>query len=134
MANIEAFSRTNYFRVKDAEAFKNAMGEFGDVDVNEREDGFFMLDTYASENGFWPTFIYNEDIGEENEIDFPKMVADHLIDDEVVIFMTVGHEKIRYVFGDAIAYNNKGEYTVISTSQIYDKAKKLGKNITVAEY
>jgi hypothetical protein len=63
------------------------------------------------------------------------MVARHLADDEVAIFMEAGAEKHRYVAGNAIAINSKGEIETVFLTDIYEKAKHLSsKPITIAEY
>jgi len=47
-----------------------------------------------------------------------EMVADHLIDGEVAIFMECGAEKLRYIVGCAVAVNNKREYKVVNINSI----------------
>ena len=48
--------------------------------------------------------------------------------------MEAGAEKLRYISGFAFAFNNKGEEITIRLSDIYERAKDLGTNITAAEY
>jgi hypothetical protein len=48
--------------------------------------------------------------------------------------MDIGYEGLRCLAGTATAINNQGEQVHVSTDDIYDLAKKLGKKITRAEY
>ena len=134
MANYYASSRSNYFNVKDADAFKAAMANFGDVEVITDKDGRYGVLSQHSDNGTWPSYFFDDITDEETEVDFFSFVADHLADDEVAIFMEAGAEKLRYICGYAVAVNNKGETRMIALSNIYDLAKELGSNVTMAEY
>jgi molybdopterin biosynthesis enzyme len=58
----------------------------------------------------------------------------HLHDEDVAVLMEAGAEKLRYVSGWAVAVNSKGDLVEIGLSDIYEKAKHLGKNITQATY
>ncbi len=61
-------------------------------------------------------------------------LAAYLKDDEVAVLMEVGSEKLRYLCGFATAVNSKGETVSISLEHIYELARKLGPNITPAQY
>lgn len=135
MANYIASCRTNRFRVKDPEAFKTAMASIHDVEV-EGDDGVFLLIGSNDDGAGWPCSQYDEDKDEDVELDFFALVAPHLEDGEVAIFMEVGAEKLRYLIGYAIAVNNKGEKLVVALDDIYKLAEKLapGKEITKVQY
>lgn len=134
MANYTASARTNYFLVKDLDAFKEALSPF-EVQVHGRsEDDRVCILGEDPDGGAWPTHLYNEDADDYEDVDFPGLVAEHLADDEVAIFMEAGAEKLRYVVGQAIAINNKGEIRTIDLTRIYDLARELGSNVTLAEY
>lgn len=62
------------------------------------------------------------------------IVARHLIDGDVAVFQEVGSEKMRYVGGVSVAVNSKGETVRVDLDDIYEKAKALGENVTVAAY
>ena len=66
--------------------------------------------------------------------DIMDVVAKHLVDDWVAIFMESGAEKVRYVSGYAVAVNNKGGRETVSLHSIYPLAATLGTYATEAEY
>lgn len=132
MANYYSTARTNYFRVKDVDAFNAWVKEFEDnyrVEVVSKEDTFAIL--FDSESGI-PTS--REVDGDYDHLDFMDELSKHLADDEVAILHEAGAEKLRYINGFAIAINNKAERRVISLDDIYTFAKELGKNVTLAQY
>jgi len=136
MANYYANCRSNYFKVKDNDAFEVAMDEIPGIDVIKTagENSYCILGDDPDGAG-WPSW-FDDDNGDEHEIDLPHMVADHLADEEVAIFMESGAEKLRYITGYAVAINNKHETRVVTLNNIYDLAKELTDSpvITVAEY
>lgn len=133
MANYYAAARTNYFWVKDDEAFEDAMQEIPSIEVIKEEDGSYCILGDDPDGGGWPTFSYDED-DNETEIDLVEIVSQHLKDEHVAVFMESGSEKLRYVTGYAEAINNKGDRETISLVDIYGMARKLGSEVTTAEY
>lgn len=136
MANYYGSARSNYFKVKDEDAFKAALSEIPDIEVHGSDKGFCVLVGSSSDSGAWPCWGWDED-GEEYEIDIPEIVSEHLQDNEVAIFEEVGAEKLRYLIGYAEAINNKGERRSISLNNILELAEELTdkpENITSAEY
>lgn len=141
MANWYGFARTNYFRVKDVDAFKEALKAL-DVEVIEVEQDSTSSDGRVKgmvgligrdEYGGFPTGGFDgEDEWQDVEVD--ALVAEHLVDGEVAVFMEVGAEKMRYLTGRAWAINSKGETRQISIDDIYERAKELGPNVTSATY
>jgi hypothetical protein len=132
MANYYSSARTNYFRVKDVDAFNVWVKEFEDnhgVEVVDKEDTFAIL--FDGESGVPNS---REVDGDYDHIDFMDELSKHLADDEVAILHESGAEKLRYINGFAIAINNKAERRVISLDDIYTFAKELGKNVTLAQY
>lgn len=136
MANFYGSCRTNYFTVKDPDAFIAAMAPIPSIDVvRETHDSFLILGD-DPDGGTWPAFVWDDD-GDETEIDLMTIVSEHLIDGEVAIFMEAGAEKLRYITGCAVAINNKGEVKAIGLQDIYNLAKELTDrpdDITTAEY
>lgn len=137
MANYYGTARTNYFAVKDAEAFKNEMAEIS-VNVIEQAHptegtlyGFLDADP---DGGGMPWEKLDEDSDEYIEIDWAGLFSRHLKDGWVAVMMEAGAEKYRYLTGYAVAYNNKGESRTINLSDIYKVALEIGTEITHAEY
>ena len=135
MANYYASSRTNYFNVKDRKAFDEALENIPDIDIITSDDKVGIL--CIGESGSFPSFLFDEETGDEEEIDISDIVAGHLIEGDIAIFMEVGAEKMRYLIGAAWAVNHKNEHVMINLSDIYNKAKSLTDrpdDITRAEY
>jgi len=136
MANYYASCRTNYFKVKDVNAFQADIESIPGIDVIVGSESICILGDDPDGAG-WPAWIHDEETGEDIEIDFFQEVAKHLADGEVAIFMEAGAEKLRYITGFALAINNKGEMETISLQNIYDLAKNLTdrpEDIESAEY
>lgn len=124
MANYYSVCRTNYFRVKVEEDFESCMKNYS-VEVHKNGEHYALIS--ECESGF-PAL--DED---DNEIEFSSVVADHLKDNEVAIFMEAGREKTRYVAGSALAINNRHETKFVDLYDIYKLAEELGENVTKAE-
>ena len=142
MANYYATARSNYFAVKDEQAFREWAGHLG-LTVLEPDPGnktangirrFGIASGSDGDSGSWPDSTYDEDADEINEIDLAEQLAAHLADDEVAVLMEVSHENLRFVAGTAVAVNNRGETVSIDLDLIYHAARGLGPNITLAEY
>lgn len=142
MSNYYATARSNYFAVKDEQAFREWATLIG-LTVLEQDhhdkvaDGiprFAIAPGDSDDSGAWPTSPLNEDTDSDDEIEVSEELAAHLADDEVAILMEIGNEKLRYMTGWADAVNNKGEHVIVTLESIYEAARALGTNITRAEY
>ncbi|TXI07690.1 MAG: hypothetical protein E6Q76_08230 [Rhizobium sp.] len=111
-------SRTNYFRVKDASAFRAAMEPL-EVEVVESGDKLGLLS--STDDGGFPTFNSSAEDGQE-EIDLPGLVASHLAEGEVAVFQSVGFDKSRYLTGYSSAVNHLGEEVAVNLDDIYKRA------------
>jgi hypothetical protein len=142
MANYYATARSNYFAVKDENAFREwaAALRLTVLEPTHRDkvaDGirrFGIAPGNGDDSGGWPTSLYREETDECEEIDVSEQLFVHLADEEVAILMEVGNEKLRYLCGSAVAVNNQGKTVRLDLASIYRKALKLGPNITRAEY
>lgn len=141
MANYNATSRSNYFKVKDADAFKAWVVTIPDlraVSSTERTDAFAIISD-DGDTGQWP-ITYGDcgsDASEEEYVDinWSTDLGTHLVDGEVCIMMSAGSEGTRYVCGGAFAFDNTGKTVRVSLDEIYTKAAKaFGVTPTVAEY
>ena len=141
MANYYATARSNYFAVKDEVTFRQ-WAEFVGLKVldpthqDKTADGIrrFAIAPDGGNDDGWPTSRYNEETEEYDDVDVHEELAAFLKDGEVAVLMEVGSEKLRYLCGYATAVNSKGEIVGITLEGIYDLARKLGSNITRAEY
>ena len=135
MATYYETARTNTFLVKDIEAFKTRLELFTALEVvtSEHEGKTYVCLLNSNENGF-PFDVYDDILGEYIEIDWEGIFSEHLQDDSVAIIMGAGAEKLRYIHGYAVAFNNKGETRQIHLVDIYKIAEELGKDVKKAEY
>lgn len=144
MANYVAQARTNYFNVRDVDALRADLREHGiepsgwdvvssnlvlDENPNNKPEGSIAIFHY----GPWPSLDENDDLYDDEATrdteskyeSFYDLVAAHLVEDSVAVFMEVGFEKMRYLAGFAIAINHKGETRSVDIDSIYLAAKEL---------
>ena len=128
MADFYGTGRTNYVKCGDIEKWKSLCNEFGLSMLFNNKDNSVG---FTTDNSDLP--IFEDENGDERDIlnEFSKLLLDN---NEVLIFQLIGNEKNRYLAGFSIAINKKGRTEVVSIMDIYDKAKKLGSNITKCEY
>ena len=130
MANFYGTARTNYFKVKDVDAFKEWVSNFPSLTLIENNGLFGFYDS----DGF-PSSYWDEELDDYADIDLMAEVAEHLTEDSVAIFMEVGAEKVRYLSGWAAAVNHEGVVEYINLDSIYELAeKRFGIKPTLAEY
>lgn len=138
MANYIATCRSNYFLVKNREAFEEFcdLWELEVLRQNE-EDGVIRFGfAVKSEYGSIPTTRYDEDLNEDVG-DFIPELASHLQTNEVAVIMETGAEKWRYVYGCALAVAHTGETVFLELDNIYALAQEEfggDANITRAAY
>ena len=99
MANFEGVMRTNYFHVKDVDAF------FRFIDEVETDAGKLQLLKKGNVVGFG---CYGEILGVKNpETDvadydaFLSQLQTHVVEGECIILIQIGHGKLNYVLGCA---------------------------------
>lgn len=120
MANYEATARSNYFKVKDTDAFlafcaDNGVNHWRYDEVYHKNPGErYAVSPHDGCEGF-------------DELDtLAEGIAKHLQEDQVCILMEVGHEKLRYMSAFAVAVNAKGEIKqIILGDLIIETAKKM---------
>lgn len=130
MANWHGTARSNYFHVKDDEAFE-AWANSLSLDCFQDDEGRYAIAAQG-----WPTSNYDDEEDEEYEVFLTMDLSTHLREGEVAVLMEVGNEKLRYLTGTAVAVNHKGEQVSVSLDSIYEKAALAfgNDNITLAEY
>lgn len=138
MANYVAMARTNYFKVKDVEAFKKFVETFGDAElIEDTQDGETLYGIIFDEQGIPSYRFYTNDAGEEVEeedVDFPALLAEHLVEGWVAEMREIGFEKMRYLIGLAILVNSKGQRREVHLNDISKKGKALGEHYTDCSY
>lgn len=136
MANFYGQARTNYFKVKDEDAFLEELGKYPVQIIKEEKDGEILYGFLDDDsNGGGAIDYYEDENGEYLEVEWAEFFKRHLEDNWVAVIIESGSEKYRYISGHATAFNNKGEAIHLDLSDIYALAtEKLGEKITLAEY
>lgn len=127
MANFYGMERSNHFRVKDVEAFEDAMP----CDVTVNEDGTVVLLPGYSDDGMLSRYCEEAD----EDIDLADVIKEHIAEDSVCVVMGAGSEKQRYCAGWAFAVTHD-EVIGINLNDIYKvvKDKHPDKECPSAEY
>lgn len=140
MANYYGVGRTNYFRVKDIDAFRKEFDTLRGVSIHVKNElcpetgkPWIMLMADTPDGGGWCPY-YELDGEVDDDVELETILARHLIDGDVAIIMETGNEKHRYLIGWAAAVNSKGETAYINLDSIYKVAETLGSTITRARY
>lgn len=130
MANYVCVTRTNYFRVKDEEIFTNLMkrvvaDETVDVWRTVSDDGtlYFGFGLYGSIYG-----LHGEDAEEDDDADIDEFfdaLSKCVADDDAIIVMESGHEKMRYVIGRATVITSKKGGDIDVTTEAVRLARQL---------
>jgi hypothetical protein len=122
MANWYGTARSNYFRVKDNDAFlkwadSRGLGVFRN---KESADLFAIHGGETTDDGSWPSY----DVEGDTEIDLVSELAQHLPKGQIAVLMEIGAEKLRYLTGVAMAIDHKGRVVEVTLSDIYRKAAR----------
>lgn len=121
MANWTGKARTNYILVKDVEALKAKADEIGiKVEVHTENPNFVTFEPDQGDDGDFETSFINDD---EVEVEWTwSELSEHFAEGQVLIVMTVGGERTRYLTGFALAVAWDGRVTSINLNDIYLKA------------
>jgi len=126
MADFYSQGRTNYFLVKDGESFEKEIEKLGEgtgrpIHLIKEERGYCLL----FEEGM-PTYFHDSETDEGWDVQMDEVIREHLADGSVCVMMETGAEKLRYLSGWSIAFNNKGNTRVIDINHIYDGLESFG--------
>lgn len=124
MANYCCVYRTNYFKVKDNEKFKEFMTHVyaEDLEVFHKKDEngneLYGFGGYGGISGYFNNENEYEDSDEawDNAYDnFIDGLAKQVAEDDAVLLFEVGNEKLRYIVGSVAVITSKGyEYRDIT--------------------
>lgn len=129
MANFYGSARTNYFKVKDAEAFKAWLGTLPDLELISHEhegETYYGFLAQCPDSGCFPSYGFDRELDEPSDepIDWAAELSVHLQEGQVAIMMECGAEKLRYLAGWANAIYSDGREVWVSITDIYDKAAR----------
>lgn len=137
MANYCCAYRTNYFKVKDNEKFKEFMTHVyaEDLEVFHKKDEngneLYGFGGYGGISGYFNNKNEYEDSDEawDNAYDnFIDGLAKQVAEDDAILLFEVGNEKLRYVVGSVAVITSKGyEYRDITDVGV-EMAKQMLNN------
>lgn len=116
MANYCCAYRTNYFKVKDNEKFKEFMTHVyaEDLEVFHKKDEngneLYGFGGYGGISGYFNNESEYEDSDEawDNAYDnFIDGLAKQVAEDDAILLFEVGNEKLRYVVGSVVVITSK---------------------------
>lgn len=131
MANYYGFGRSNYFKVKDIEDFKRLLANSECTPIWKGSKKLSEIDT-SDLVGFLCTSEDGQPTADE-DVDFFNQLSTILDQNYVVIFQSIGNEKLRYLNGYSIAIDARGNQLHISLDDIYGKAQSHFDNETITE-
>ena len=134
MATYMEMARSNYFKVKDKDAFRAFLDHFSTVDMIEDDQGRVG---FLAHDGLPIDLIVDEETGEDDHIDFVGELSGHLVDGEVAVIQVIGWEKMRYLNAYATAINSKQNQVNVDISDIFPLAKELTsrpEDVTACQY
>lgn len=134
MANWYGTARSNYFKVKDADAFKAWVDSLPDCVLIER-NGLYGFYSQCPDSGGFPIQRYDDETEDYVDIELAEELAGHLMEGEVAVLMEAGAEKVRYISGWALAIASDGRTARVDLGDIYEKAQaEFGVMPSVAMY
>lgn len=133
MANYTASTRSNYFRVIDADRFTSWCAKRNLTfwtKTLEAAGTFYAMSAETGDCDGWPFF----DIDDDCEINFVAEIAQHLDPRDVAIIYEIGAEKLRYLTGYAIAIHPDGRTVSLNIVDIYALARAaFGPTINITD-
>lgn len=136
MAEFISIGRTNFFAVKDVEAFKAELPDevIATEDTNNRaqfvvgkNEGDRLFSLYA-DSGF-PWEAYDDESDDWLHFDWRDFFKRHLKDGSVAIVYDLAFENYDMIF-KSVAYNSKGQIIEMTDNLICDLSVSLGNQIT----
>lgn len=116
MANCISLCRSNYVRPKNRDEFVAFLETFVGTHIFEKDGRV----GFHSEDGEVPQRDSEGD--DRTLIDCSEEIGAMLEDDEVMVVMEIGNEKLRYLFGYAWAIHSSGRSINVSIDEIYELA------------
>jgi hypothetical protein len=124
MADFFATSRSNYVLVKDVTAAIAALKDF-DIPIHRHpKNANAIMLTGCDGDGTFSIVSYEELV--ETYLDLTEWASTHLVEGQVLVLVSAGAEKLRYISAWAEAYTWKGEVITVDLldalfSKIYEK-------------
>ena len=112
MADFFATSRSNYVLVKDVTAAIEALKGF-DIPIHRhpKNANAIMLAGCHANGTFSSSYV--DESGDEIHLDLAEWASTHLVEGQVIVLVSAGAEKLRYISAWAEAYTWKGEVVTV---------------------
>ena len=124
MADFYATSRSNYVLVKDVQAAIDSLKHY-DIPIHRHptNENAIMLAGCEADGMFNSSYV--DESGDDIYLDLAKWASSHLQQDQVLVLVSAGAEKLRYISAWAEAYTWKGEVVTVDLletlfSKIYE--------------
>ena len=130
MADFFATSRSNYVLVKDVTAAIEALKDF-DIPIHRhpKNANAIMLAGCDADGTFSSSYV-DENTGEDIYLDLAEWASTHLVEGQVLVLVSAGAEKLRYVSAWAEAYTWDGE--VITVDLLTSLFSRLQSDLGIA--
>lgn len=137
MDDYKFIVRSNYFGVKDLDKFKELCRahQLKVFEKKSQQGIIYAFGSYDLRN----VRVKNHDDGSytgRKIINLPFNLSNHLVHGHVAIIKIIGYEKLKNVFGYALALDSVGHIAQVDLDSIYDltMVSDLGKFMTLCEY
>ena len=112
MADFYATSRSNYVLVKDVQAAIDSLKHY-DIPIHRhpKNKNAIMLAGCEADGTFNSSYV--DESGDDIYLDLAEWAAAHLADNQVLVLVSAGAEKLRYISAWAEAYTWKGEVVTV---------------------
>lgn len=122
MANYEGAERTNYVRIRQEKVeWVEKYADSFNIEMFEKDGAYcFTPSEYTDDGCFntWREYLDAEGNECEDELDLAK-VALCMEEGQVLVILSSGHEKLRYISGWAAAWDWRGNCVSLGLSGIY---------------
>lgn len=127
MANYQGAERTNYVRIREEKLHDVAeYVRMFNIEMHEKDGTYcFTPFGYTDDGCFNAWCAYEDDDGREceAELDWAE-VALCMEEGQVLVILSAGHEKLRYISGYAQAWDWRGNCVGLSLNEIYRRASE----------
>jgi len=127
MADFLATSRSNYVIVKNVDAAIKSLKPYGiPIHHHPTNKNAIMLAGCEADGTFNSSYLGES---EENYVNLAEWAATHLVEGQVLVLVSAGAEKLRYISAWAEAYTWKGE--VITVDLLDTLFSKICENLDI---
>lgn len=122
--------RTNYFHVKDANAFKEFMNRvYGENEIHIfKKDDMYGFGCYGGISGVMNSENKENDECEPSYNEFINGLQKHVSDNDAIIIMQIAHKELIYVIGGIYVVTSINIKFMDTTSMAIDIARELLNN------